>query len=81
MPRAEADLRWHTGLLTATFPLGPFFGQVETDIDQGVFAARDVAEVDADLAVLDLAQAATPLARDTNGGSALLGSHGVCGSV
>ena len=36
MPRAEANLRRHTGLLTASFPPGPFLGQVEADIHQGM---------------------------------------------
>jgi hypothetical protein len=73
MPRAEADIGWHTGLLTATFPPGPFLGQVEADIDQGVFAAGDVAEIDADRAVVDLAKPATPLPLHADRLRALLG--------
>src|SRR6516164_5758184 len=61
VPRAEADRSRHAGLLATTFPLSPLLGQVQADIDQGVLAAGDVAEVDADLAVVDLAQPAAPL--------------------
>ena len=52
---------------------GPLLGQVQADVDQGVVVAADVGEVDADLAVVDLAQAAAPLALDADRSSALLG--------
>ena len=61
------------GLGTPVLVLGPLPGQVEADIDQGVVAAADVGEVDADLAVVDLAQAAAPLPLHADRGGALLG--------
>jgi hypothetical protein len=54
--RTEADFRGHSGPLPPSFATGPLFGQVEADIDQGVLAEGDVAEVDPNLAVVDLAQ-------------------------
>ena len=61
MPRAEADRGWHSGLLTSPLAVGPFLGQVEPEIDQRLFAARNVAEIDTDLAVVDLAEPTAPL--------------------
>src|SRR5262249_32527998 len=73
VPGLEAHRFGDAGLGTPLFVLGPLLGQVETDIDQGVLAAADVGEVDADLAVVDLAEAATPLPLHADGGVALLG--------
>src|SRR5262249_3438860 len=46
------------------------------DIDQGVLLAADVAEVEADLAVVDLAEPAAPLPLDADGFRPLLGEGG-----
>src|SRR3954447_18351932 len=58
---AEAHAPGHAGLLAPLAVGGPLRGQIEADIDEGVLLARGVAEEDADLAVLDLAQPAAPL--------------------
>ena len=73
VPRAEALPLGDARLGTPPPVLGPRLGQVEADIDQGVLALRDVAEVDAHLAVLKFAQPAAPLPRDAAGSVALLG--------
>ena len=76
VPRAEADLPGHPGLLPPLAVGGPLPGQVEPDIHQGVLAAGGVTEVDADLAVVDLAQAATPLPLHAHRRGPLLGKGG-----
>ena len=73
VPRAVADLLGDPALLPALAILGPLGGQIEPEIDQGVLDIGDVAEVDADLAVLDFAEAAAPLSLDADGGVPLLG--------
>jgi hypothetical protein len=73
VPGPEAHRLGDAGLSAPLFVLGPFLGQVETDIDQGVLAAADVGEVDADLTVVDLAQPAAPLPLHADGGVALFG--------
>jgi hypothetical protein len=40
----------------------PVFGEGQAEVEQGMVAARDVPHEDADLAVVDLAPVATPLA-------------------
>ena len=78
MPSTEADIRRHTSLVATTFPLGPLLGQIQADIDQGVFRAGDVSQVDADLAVVDLAQPAAPLSLHAHRFTAFFGeSRGV----
>ena len=55
--------------LAATPPVGrPLSGQEEAKIDQGMVAAGDVTEVDADLAVVHLAQTTAPLALHSDSG-------------
>ena len=53
--------------------MGPLFGQVELTVQRGVTRRRGVGQENADLAVLDLAQPAAPLARDAAGFGPLLG--------
>ena len=53
--------------------LGPVLGQVQPPVHQGGTVGRDVGQEDADLAVVDLAQAAAPLPAYAAGGGALLG--------
>jgi hypothetical protein len=55
VPRAEANLLGDPAPLTALPILGPFFGQVELEVDQGMLRIRDIAEVDADLTVIAFA--------------------------
>src|SRR4051794_24682956 len=72
VPGGEADLPGHAGLVHAHAIPGPLPGQVEAGIDQGVALVRDVSQVDAELTVLEFAQAAAPLAGDADGLLALL---------
>jgi hypothetical protein len=60
-------------LLPAALVVGPVLGQVQLAVHQRPAALGDVAEGEADLAVLDLAQPAAPLPFDAAGGLALLG--------
>ena len=53
MPSLEVNVLGHAGLVATFAVVGPLLGQVEAEIDQGVLVPRDVAEVDAELAVLD----------------------------
>src|SRR3954453_10908478 len=54
MPGAMADLvLGHAGVSAALAVLRPLLGQVQPDVGDGVLLAADVAEVDADLAVID----------------------------
>src|SRR5262249_38703881 len=73
MPSAEANLFGYARLAAAFAVAGPLLGQVEANIDQGVLGPRDVAEVDADRAVVDLAQSATPLPGHADRLGSLLG--------
>src|SRR5262245_57169788 len=49
-------------LLTSVCVPRPLFGKVQPEVEQGMIVARDVPHEDADLAVVDLAPVATPLA-------------------
>src|SRR5262249_31989123 len=73
VPRPEADRPGDPRPGPPPFVAGPRLGQVQADIDQGVLAAADVGQVDADLAVVDLAQAAAPLPLHPDRGTPLLG--------
>jgi len=42
----------------------PFLGEVQTEVEQGMFMLTDVAHEDADLTVVNLAPVATPLPFD-----------------
>jgi hypothetical protein len=53
----------HTGLVQAGLLLGPRYGQGQAPVHQGRLCARDLAQLNGHLTVIDLAQAATPLAR------------------
>ena len=75
MPRLEANRLRHSGLGPATLPLGPLLRQEEPEIDQGMIAPPNVAEVNADLAVLDLAEPAAPLPLHADRLRALLGER------
>ena len=50
----------------------PVLGQVQPPIHQGTAAGGGIGQEDAELAVVDLAQSAAPLARHTTGGGPLL---------
>src|SRR5262249_51260965 len=76
VPGGEADLFGHAGLLAASFVPGPLLRQEEAEIDQGVALMADVAEVDADLAIVDLAEPAAPLTLHADGLVALLDEGG-----
>ena len=67
MPRLETNLFRHTALLAAFFVRRPFLRQIQSHIDQRVFDARYVAEIDADLTVFDFAQATAPLPLHADG--------------
>jgi hypothetical protein len=62
----EPDLLGNPSLIHPLPLVGPLAGQVQPDIDQGVFPAGDVPEVDPDLAVLDLSQPTAPLPGHTD---------------
>src|SRR6202790_4323341 len=73
VPGTEAHRSGHASL-AATLPVRcPRARQEEAEIDQGVVATGDVTEVDADLAVVHLAEPPTPLPLDTDRRRALLG--------
>src|SRR5262245_30907424 len=76
VPGTEPHLPGYSSLLAAFAVFGPLPRQVKPDIDQGMLQARDVAEVDANLAVIDLAEPAAPLASNTDRLSTLLGESG-----
>ena len=63
----------HASFVQAGLVHGPFFGQIQAHVDQGMARARHVAHVDGDLTGVDLAQAATPLARHPHRLSTRLG--------
>src|SRR5512144_275595 len=66
------DLLRDMGRLAA-FGVGrPVLGQVQPPIDQGTAAGGGIGQEDSDLAVLDLAQPAAPLAGHATGGGPLL---------
>src|SRR5207244_7515453 len=71
--RLEANVCGHTCLGATTRALGPGLRQEEPEIDQRVFPTRDIAEVDADLAVVDLAESPAPLPLNAYRFRALLG--------
>ena len=73
MPRAIPHVLRDPGLLAALPVPGPLAGQVEPEVDQRVLTVGDVAEEDADLAVLDLSEPAAPLALHAHRGGPLLG--------
>ena len=59
--------------LAESFPiLRPFLRQIQTKIDQGVFFRRNISPIDADLAVIDFALSAAPLAGHAHRGFPLL---------
>jgi len=66
VPRAEANPLGNPGFLPPRPVAGPLLGQVEAEVDQGVFAMRDVAQVDADLTVVEFAEPAAPLPLHTH---------------
>ena len=61
VPGLETNFLGHAGLGATSLALGPVLGQEEPEIDQRMVAMRDVAEVDANLAILDLAEPSAPL--------------------
>ena len=69
----ELDLRRDVALLAPGRVVGPVLGQVEPAVQRGVAGRRGVGQEDADLAVVDLAQPAAPLAGDAAGLGPLLG--------
>jgi hypothetical protein len=73
----ELDLRGDVTFLAARLIGRPVLGQVEPPIQRGVTRPRGVRQEDTDLAVVDLALPAAPLAVDTAGFRALLGELAV----
>jgi hypothetical protein len=61
MPGAETHPLGRAGLGPPLLVGGPLLGQVQADVHQGVLGPAGVAQVDADRAVVDLAQPAAPL--------------------
>src|SRR5262245_50028884 len=64
------------GLEAAAAVGDPVLIQVEAGVEQGLAATADIGQEDTGLTVVDLAQAATPLAGHTTGGVPLLGEGG-----
>jgi hypothetical protein len=62
MPRAETNVLGDAGFLPAFLVLRPRPGQVQTHVHQGMLTARSITQIDADLAILDLAQTPAPQA-------------------
>ena len=69
----ELDPRGDVAFLAAGLVVGPILGQVEPAVQRGVTGLRGVGQEDTDLAVVDLAQPAAPLAADAAGFGPLLG--------
>ena len=69
----ELDLLGDVALLASGLVVGPILGQVEPAVQRGVAGLGGVGQEDADLAVVDLAQPAAPLAIDAAGLGPLLG--------
>ena len=76
VPRLETHFLGHARLGAAALALGPVLRQEHPEINQGVLAARDIAEVDADLAVLDLAESSAPLPLNAHRLRSLFGEGG-----
>src|SRR5450755_297121 len=75
MAGAELHRFGHARLVAARAVLGPFLGKIKTCIDQSLFLPGDVSHEDADLAVLDLAEPATPLSCHADRFGPLLGER------
>jgi hypothetical protein len=75
VPRLKPHLLGHAGRATTLAVFGPFLGQIQTYVHQAPLLGRNVAQVDADLTVLHLAQTAAPLPRHTHRVFALLGKR------
>jgi hypothetical protein len=73
VPRPIRDALGDAGLPAPPPVLGPFARQVEPEVDEGVLVVPDIAEEDADLAVVDLPEPAAPLPLDADRGGPLLG--------
>ena len=69
----EGHARGHVGFGPAVAVLGPALRQVQPPVHQGLAPAAGVAEEDAHLAVVDLAEPAAPLPLHAAGGGAALG--------
>src|ERR1700675_3965399 len=76
MPRLKADRAGNAGLLATATVTCPLAWHIQTEVDQGMFLGADVGQVDADLAVVDLAQPAAPLPLHADRSGALLGEGG-----
>src|SRR5215471_2475899 len=59
-------LRWHAACLASWLIPCPLLRQRQTEVEQGVIVARDVAHEHADLAVVDLPSVAAPLTLDAH---------------
>jgi hypothetical protein len=73
MARAEHNVLGDARLLPALLVLRPGLGQVQTQVDQGMLHAGNITQVDADLAILDLAQTSAPLPLNAHGLGPALG--------
>src|SRR5262249_58419250 len=60
VPGTKPDGRRHPGLPTSPLAARPLLREVQPDVHQGVLVAGGVGQVDADLAVVDLATPAAP---------------------
>ena len=73
MASPKLDRLGHTGFLATPTVLGPLFRKIKTFIDERMFFPCDVRHVDADLAILNLAEATAPLLGDAHRLVAFLG--------
>jgi hypothetical protein len=59
--------------VTSLLIAGPFLGQIQPEVEQGMLILTDIAHEDTHLTVVDFAPVATPLAFDPDGMDAALG--------
>ncbi len=66
-------LGWHVACLAPLLIAAPFLREIQSEIEQRMVVARDITHKHADLAVVDFASVATPLAFDPDGMDAAFG--------
>ena len=57
---------WDTGFFAPPSVGRPFFGKIQSRVNQRVFLTRDVSHIDRHLAIVDFAKTAAPLSRYAN---------------
>src|SRR5881409_3601793 len=73
LPRLRANLWWHMAFLPSLLVSCPVRRQRQAAVEQGMVVLRDVAHEDPDLAGVDLAPVAAPLALHSHRMRAALG--------